>query len=79
VICQGVLRLRHVDVGDADHVQVLAADGLREEHRGELACADDADPDGPRLGGALLHEREEIHEPLLCRSPTIAGPETCVG
>ena len=47
--CESGPALGDVDVGDADDVESGEFDGLGQEHRRELAGADDADPDRARL------------------------------
>jgi hypothetical protein len=42
----GGFRPRRVEVGDGHHVEVRRTRDLGEEHRAELAGADEADPDG---------------------------------
>ncbi len=75
----GQLQLRAgaggVEIGHADDVHPVRAARLGEEHRAELARADDGD--GDRLAGGFPFEKQsvQVHAPVLSSPGRPFGPD----
>ena len=61
-------RPARVQIGDPDHLQPRRGRHLRQEHAGELAAADHADPQRPTLGLPPPQLAMEVH----ARSPSLS-------